>query len=333
VFLSALALANWWTPFGWDGWGNRLILPFAMTALIIAACATETVLSNHEKPQMETNRILWYVKFYPMKKNIVKIFLIVVFVIVIIVSLAYVTIGYSSKRLEILQSSLCCSDACKTAKAKYNDDIKNKIHQQCYSDRFKLFPGSLHDIIQPIALLDSNTPMFGMLKCFLVDCRVNNGANIIGRSYSGIEFSGTLPPPIRVGESLSFSAEAGTAYLLSGWSCPESWGIWTEGSNAKLVLPLPKENVSLVLIEAMPLVNPDHPEQAVKVLVNGIESGKFRLTTKGQFDVQIPEASKRNAHGIFIIEFQLPDAVRPSDIGINDDSRKLALGLISITLQ
>lgn len=34
VVVSALAFSRWWAPFGWDGWGNRLLLPSVLAALI-----------------------------------------------------------------------------------------------------------------------------------------------------------------------------------------------------------------------------------------------------------------------------------------------------------
>jgi len=33
------------------------------------------------------------------------------------------------------------------------------------------------------------------------------------------------------------------------------------------------------------------------------------------------------------LEFRLPDAARPKDIGLGDDSRKLALGLVALTVR
>lgn len=36
LLVSCLAFANWWAPFGWDAWGNRLLLP-AMLAAVVAA--------------------------------------------------------------------------------------------------------------------------------------------------------------------------------------------------------------------------------------------------------------------------------------------------------
>ncbi len=34
VAISALMFCRWWAPFGWDGWGNRLLLPSVLAALI-----------------------------------------------------------------------------------------------------------------------------------------------------------------------------------------------------------------------------------------------------------------------------------------------------------
>jgi hypothetical protein len=45
VGLSLLLLSLWWAPFGWDSWGNRLILP-TMLASIIACLFSATFTSK-----------------------------------------------------------------------------------------------------------------------------------------------------------------------------------------------------------------------------------------------------------------------------------------------
>lgn len=34
LVISCLAFARWWAPFGWDGWGNRLMLPAALGLMV-----------------------------------------------------------------------------------------------------------------------------------------------------------------------------------------------------------------------------------------------------------------------------------------------------------
>ena len=50
------------------------------------------------------------------------------------------------------------------------------------------------------------------------------------------------------------------------------------------------------------------------------------------FEVKIPYAAMQGS-GVLKLEFRLPDAARPKDIGLGDDSRKLALGLVALTVR
>lgn len=36
LVISCLAFARWWAPFGWDGWGNRLMVPAALGLMVAA---------------------------------------------------------------------------------------------------------------------------------------------------------------------------------------------------------------------------------------------------------------------------------------------------------
>ncbi|MDR3352876.1 MAG: hypothetical protein LBO00_07760 [Zoogloeaceae bacterium] len=139
-------------------------------------------------------------------------------------------------------------------------------------------------------------------------------------------------PPVTTGTRIAFAGDSGNAYLRTGWSDQEKWGRWSNGPHALLVFPLHDEKISSVTIEAQPLIAPNHPVQTVEILVNGIEAGKIAMTEKMEFDIQVPEASQQNTDGLLRLEFHLPDAVRPSDIGGSKDTRTLALGLIAATL-
>ena len=59
--------------------------------------------------------------------------------------------------------------------------------------------------------------------------------------------------------------------VVGGWQYPEKWGVWSNGSNATLVLPLPinpRVNTRVIL-ELNPFVTDTHPKQVVAITVNG----------------------------------------------------------------
>jgi putative flippase GtrA len=147
-----------------------------------------------------------------------------------------------------------------------------------------------------------------------------------------------LLPSLAVGERMLTNASgAGLAYLAEGWSHPEPWGIWSDGPKATIALPASSERGTSVLIEANPLLGPTHPKQDVEVLVNGVPAAKATLTadSKQEFEVQIPKSAleEPGADQLIKLEFRFPDAARPKDIGINEDTRMLAIGLLSLTVR
>lgn len=130
---------------------------------------------------------------------------------------------------------------------------------------------------------------------------------------------------------------AWNAWLVSGWSTPESWGTWTLGKHAELSLDpreLPAVSGGIRLhFEANVLVTAKHSRQRIGITLNGATVAQrdviFPQSTLG-FDVDLPESDLR-ATGKLIIGFDLPDAASPQAMGIGGDGRVLALGLKSVT--
>lgn len=129
---------------------------------------------------------------------------------------------------------------------------------------------------------------------------------------------------------------SGLSYLAKGWSAPESWGTWSEGGGAMVALPA-IDNLRMIVIETNALVTPAYPEQKVRVLLNGIFAKEFALTVHAGNRVEIPVTDKMrallSASEILHLQFELPNAARPVDLGVGNDTRTLALGLVSITLR
>lgn len=145
-------------------------------------------------------------------------------------------------------------------------------------------------------------------------------------------------PRFAPGRRLLTGKSGGALSLLKvGWSQPEPWGTWSEGSAATVEIPVGTGRPTSVQVEAKVLLSSTHPKQDVDVLVNGIPAIKVRLTaeSKGRFEVPIPQEAIENAQADqpITLEFRFPDAARPRDIGLGEDSRKLAIGLVALTLR
>ena len=171
-----------------------------------------------------------------------------------------------------------------------------------------------------------------------------DGFNVLAPGWQGCATCGPVAadrhirnrvPPLRAGEQLMFNT-AGTAvdYLGAGWSTPEDWGVWSEGSDALIFLPIAPAQVSSLVIEARALISPSHTRQRVTLTVNDVPVGSVDLSASATtFEVQLPEALQQAPETEHIrLALHLPDAARPKDLGLGEDPRKLALGLVTLTL-
>lgn len=146
-----------------------------------------------------------------------------------------------------------------------------------------------------------------------------------------------LPRRLSPQSTIEFSAGGtGASYLISGWSFPESEGVWTDGPTARIGIPLTESVVSGIAVIVLPLVGEGHPRQRVLVEVNSIQAGEWILDSNGPQEVVIPvpfsSLPSIQSTGILDIRFVLPDAVQPSALGINSDRRELAVFIYSLKI-
>jgi Family of unknown function (DUF6311) len=146
-----------------------------------------------------------------------------------------------------------------------------------------------------------------------------------------------LFPPATFGQKISFGESGdGLPYLTKGWSVPEPSRTWSDGTNVEIVLPVSSKAQS-VFIEANAFVTASHPIQRVVIRVNEVVLLNVSLRGEGAhlLEVPLPDAVQEQVSGEHLLRLtmHLPDAVRPVDVGINGDTRKLAIALRSITLR
>jgi hypothetical protein len=85
--------------------------------------------------------------------------------------------------------------------------------------------------------------------------------------------------------------------------------------------------------EVYGLVTAEHPRQRIQMSVNGVAVGTHDVVfpdNQAQFDVVVSAAEMTSSNGIHIA-FDLPDAVTPQSIGMNDDPRVLGIQLETLT--
>jgi|HubBroStandDraft_6_1064221.scaffolds.fasta_scaffold920875_2 hypothetical protein len=117
--------------------------------------------------------------------------------------------------------------------------------------------------------------------------------------------------------------------LLVGWSYSESWGTWTDGAQANVILQLSLPiREELQLVGRMVAITDGRRPQQVEVVVNGqnIERWTFNAPGLNERRALIPPnvAALRQP---MLITFNIPHPVAPSTISWSDDHRLLGIGM------
>lgn len=146
-------------------------------------------------------------------------------------------------------------------------------------------------------------------------------------------------PMFPLGHEESFAAPgAWTNWLASGWSMPESAGIWSSGKHAEIAidlrqLPHVKHGLRLSFKVAA-LVTPAYPRQRVQMRVNGVAIAPIAVIypqKESRLQV-IVSASDLDVRKKIHIDLDLPDATTPKALGINADERVLGIMLETLII-
>ena len=119
-------------------------------------------------------------------------------------------------------------------------------------------------------------------------------------------------------------------YVRHGFSFPEADFRWTVGNVATIAFDLGKNNVKdiYLLCNIMPFCGKGLPKQRVKIIINGTEQAFWEISAPEEKCLLIPANLAQK--GQVYIQFYLQDAISPEELGVNDDSRKLALAFKKI---
>lgn len=138
-------------------------------------------------------------------------------------------------------------------------------------------------------------------------------------------------------ERIAFSQRgSGTQYLATGWYSPEGWGVWSQGDEAQVYLPV-RGPVESLVIEAHALLLPTHTEQPVVFSVNDIEVGRAVLDKPHDNRIELSISPAVNAEvvrlGVLVLQLHFLDPVNQKALGLSEDGRTMALGLRFITVR
>mgnify|MGYP006167832319 FL=1 len=134
------------------------------------------------------------------------------------------------------------------------------------------------------------------------------------------------------------------SFLVDGWSGPEPWGQWSEGEVARVVLNIagqPRGDLELLLEGHAFLVPEKHPKQQVDVFLGDRKIGQLDYELPNDANpsiksITIPRDSLIHSTGKIepwiLLTFRFKTIKSPADLGISTDSRKISLGLTSLSL-
>lgn len=158
-------------------------------------------------------------------------------------------------------------------------------------------------------------------------------ATILVWVHDLLEFEG---PPLRVarGRRYLFN-DRGEFPAGRGWSRPESWGVWSDGPTASLLLDMAGivPPPSSVTIRAQAFLSDKIPRQTVALRFADELIGTLQFDRGFEeqiYSVKIPPelASKLTAN--VHLEFRIGQPRSPQELGLSADPRKLGIGLMMI---
>lgn len=142
---------------------------------------------------------------------------------------------------------------------------------------------------------------------------------------------------IRLGQAILFSKpwDHRQDFIKNGWYGEiESWGgIWSIDKRAALKLPLPTQKPKFLELVVSAFVSPSHPKQRVEIYFDGKPQKIVTLSEAGENHLVIPIPEDLLNTAYLEIQFSLPDAKSPKELGMGDDDRHLAIGMKSATFR
>lgn len=150
----------------------------------------------------------------------------------------------------------------------------------------------------------------------------------------GFNLSKMRHPYVPVGHLIDFSSDS-DCFGSMGLGGQEAWGRWTVGKSAKIAMGIdiePNLSVSVKLVVQPFLVEGVLSTQKVVFVINGILRSEVVLQRSDAVEIILPISQEVAEEGAIEIEMSLPNATSPAAMSISEDTRELAIGLLSMEL-
>jgi hypothetical protein len=120
-------------------------------------------------------------------------------------------------------------------------------------------------------------------------------------------------------------------YALCGtWSKSEDWGTWSDGSLAKIYIPINKVDKQSVALTFKAFASNNEKMQIVDFTSDGSNYQRIELDKSSLNQVTVQINSKMKSDGYALLEFKILKPISPKSLGIGDDDRQLGIGLTKI---
>lgn len=140
-------------------------------------------------------------------------------------------------------------------------------------------------------------------------------------------------PRVVQGQTLRFRNNENRGALISGWSIPETWGVWSDGYEAKLgfvVLGIRSENAKIFL-ECVTLSAEKIPERTMEIWSRNIKLGDVTMKEPANKSFSVPLSGlKLGEEYPLVLRLKMPFARSPKELNIGSDSRRLGVGLLNV---
>lgn len=135
-------------------------------------------------------------------------------------------------------------------------------------------------------------------------------------------------------QNIDFSSDAAPEkYLVTGWSAPEPWGVWSQKEIAELNIPVDAgHQVLTMIITFHAFVTEQHPKVEISVNINNkhIDLICFQNGQDYQNWQHELSASEMNDQASLHISFKISSPKSPFELGLSADQRRLGIGLRNI---
>ena len=148
--------------------------------------------------------------------------------------------------------------------------------------------------------------------------------------------------PASLSQTLSFAKDSARLGALigvgqqpftgAGWAYPEEWGVWLDGTHAKLLLPMPNPKPKFIELNLRAFLSAQKPSQTVDIFINRIFAKSITLNQASDFITEIQLSQKMLKFNYIQIEFRPKGPLlSPKELGMSNDERKLSIGLTTLT--